>query len=181
MAEVEVAAHLYRSPLLGVARTVKVQAGEIRYFERGDGPVIVFTHGWLANANLWRKVVARLSEAHRCIVLDLPLGAHGTPVDPGADLSPPGCGALIMDVIEALGLSDVTLVGNDSGGAYSQIGVAASGGVVGRVPEIGATGPAQPRAQVTARSVRSAGQTSNRGQDFRFLCAAGDRGRRDTA
>ena len=125
MAEVEVAAHLYRSPLLGVARTVKVQAGEIRYFERGDGPVIVFAHGWLANANLWRKVVARLSEAHRCIVLDLPLGAHGTPVDPGADLSPPGCGALIMDVIEALGLSDVTLVGNDSGGAYSQIGVAA--------------------------------------------------------
>jgi branched-subunit amino acid ABC-type transport system permease component len=57
--------------------------------------------------------------------VDLPFGAHGTPVDPEADLSPPGCGALIMDVIEALGLDDVTLVGNDSGGAYSQIGVAA--------------------------------------------------------
>ena len=125
MTRTDVAAHLYRSPLLGVARTVKVQAGEIRYFERGDGPVIVFAHGWLANANLWRKVVARLSEAHRCIVLDLPLGAHGTPVDPDADLSPTGCGALIMDVIEALGLREVTLVGNDSGGAYSQIGVAA--------------------------------------------------------
>src|SRR5256885_10091984 len=100
MAGVDVAADRYRSPLLGVARTVKVLAGEIRYLERGDGPVIVFAHGWLANANLWRKVVALLSEAHRCIVLDLPLGAHGTPVNLDADLSPPGCGALIMDVIE---------------------------------------------------------------------------------
>ncbi len=121
----ETAAHLYRSPLLGAARTVRIKAGEIRYFERGSGPVIVFAHGWLANANLWRKVVARLADGHRCIVLDLPLGAHGTPVDPEVDLSPPGCGGIIMDAIEALGLDQVTLVGNDSGGAYSQIGVAA--------------------------------------------------------
>src|SRR3954452_19535365 len=102
--------HLYRSPLLGSARMVRVKAGEIRYFERGSGPVVVFAHGWLANANLWRKVVATLSASHRCIVLDLPLGAHGAPVEPDADLTPPGVGAIILDVIEALGLSDVTLV-----------------------------------------------------------------------
>lgn len=124
-ARVETAAHLYRSPLLGEARTVQVAAGDIRVFERGAGPAIVFAHGWLANANLFRKVVARLGDRHRCIALDLPLGAHGTPAHPDADLSPPGCGAIIMDVIAALGLNDVTLVGNDSGGAYSQIGVAA--------------------------------------------------------
>lgn len=119
------AARLYRSAQLGTARTVRVAAGEIRYFERGSGPSIVFAHGWLANANLWRKVVALLADRYRCIVLDLPLGAHGAAVEPGADLSPPGCGAIILDIIEALGLQDVTLVGNDSGGAYSQIGVAA--------------------------------------------------------
>jgi pimeloyl-ACP methyl ester carboxylesterase len=118
------AVHCYRSALLGTARTVRVTAGEIRYFERGSGPCVVFAHGWLSNANLWRKVVALLADRYRCIVLDLPFGAHGAPVDPEADLSPPGCGAIILDVIEALGLEDVTLVGNDSGGAYSQIGVA---------------------------------------------------------
>ncbi len=120
-----IATHLYRSPLLGTARMVKVRAGQIRVFERGAGPVVVFAHGWLGNANLWRKVVDRLAGRHRCVVLDLPLGAHGTPVDPDADLTPSGVGAIITDAIEALGLEDVTLVGNDSGGAYSQIGIAA--------------------------------------------------------
>lgn len=120
-----IAAHLYRSPLLGEARMVKVGAGPIRVFDRGSGPVVVFAHGWLGNANLWRNVVDKLAAHHRCIALDLPLGAHGTPVDPDADLSPPGCGAIITDAIAALDLKDVTLVGNDSGGAYSQIGVAA--------------------------------------------------------
>ncbi|SDO58920.1 alpha/beta fold hydrolase [Afipia sp. GAS231] len=127
------AAHLYRSPLLGTARNVRVEAGDIRVFERGAGPAIVFAHGWLANANLFRNVVARLADRYRCIALDLPLGAHGIPVDREADLSPPGCGAIIVDVIEALGLTDVTLVGNDSGGAYSQVGVAARPERIGRL------------------------------------------------
>ena len=38
--ETDVAAYLYRSPLLGSARNVRVQAGDIRYFELGSGPVI---------------------------------------------------------------------------------------------------------------------------------------------
>jgi pimeloyl-ACP methyl ester carboxylesterase len=120
-----IATHLYRSPLLGSARMVKVKAGKIRVFERGAGPAVVFAHGWLGNANLWRKVVEHLAAGHRCIALDLPLGAHATPADTDADLTPPGVGAIITDAIEALGLQDVTLVGNDSGGAYSQIGIAA--------------------------------------------------------
>lgn len=118
------APQLYRSPLLGTARMVKVGAGQIRVFERGAGPTVVFAHGWFGNANLWRTVVDRLAAGHRCIVLDLPFGAHGTSVDPDADLSPPGVGAIIIDAIEALELEAVTLVGNDSGGAYSQIGLA---------------------------------------------------------
>jgi len=120
-----IATHLYRSPLLGTARMLPVRAGQIRVFERGAGPAVVFAHGWLGNANLWRKVVDLLAGRHRCVVLDLPLGAHGTPVDRDADLTPPGVGAIITAAIEALGLEAVTLVGNDSGGAYSQIGVAA--------------------------------------------------------
>ena len=40
---------------------------------------------------------------------------------PDADLSPPAVADLIADAIEALELDDVTLVGNDSGGAISQL------------------------------------------------------------
>lgn len=46
-------------------------------------------------------------------------------------LSPSGVGALIADVVERLDLSEVTLVGNDSGGAYSQIALAQHGERIG--------------------------------------------------
>jgi pimeloyl-ACP methyl ester carboxylesterase len=117
--------HLWRSGLLGTARTVELPHGRLECFERGSGPTIVFAHGWLANANLWRNVVDNLAGDFRCVTLDLPLGAHRVPMAPDADLSPTGCGELIAGVLAALDLDAVTLVGNDSGGAYSQIATAA--------------------------------------------------------
>src|SRR4029079_3927319 len=59
---------------------------------------------------------------------DLPLGSHRTPMNDGADLSPPGLAKLIADFVAGLGLEDVTLVGNDTGGAICQL-------VVTRHPE----------------------------------------------
>ena len=117
--------HLWRSERLGAARSVELAHGRVEYYERGAGPTLVFAHGWLANANLWRTVVDELASDFRCVVLDLPLGAHRVPMAPDADLSPAGCGELIAGVLDALDLHDVTLVGNDSGGAYSQIATAA--------------------------------------------------------
>jgi len=123
--------HRWRSPQLGEPRSVEVPGGAIECFERGAGPTLVFSHGWLANANLWRKVIELLYGEFRCLALDLPLGSHRTPMDADADLSPSGVGALIADVIERLELSEVTLVGNDSGGAYSQIALAEHGERIG--------------------------------------------------
>jgi pimeloyl-ACP methyl ester carboxylesterase len=128
-----VPAHRWRSPLLGAPRTIELEAGRIECFERGAGPVIVFAHGWLANANLWRKVVELLSARFRCIALDLPLGSHREPMNPDADLTPTGCGELIAAALEALDLHEVTLVGNDSGGAYSQIAAAGHPGRLARL------------------------------------------------
>jgi pimeloyl-ACP methyl ester carboxylesterase len=118
------APHLWRSELLGEAATVDLAQGRLEYFARGQGPPVVFCHGWLANANLWRGVVERLSDHFTCITLDLPLGSHRIAMNPDADLSPVGCGALISDAFDALSLDAATLVGNDSGGAYSQIALA---------------------------------------------------------
>lgn len=123
--------HRWRSSLLGECRSVEVPGGAIEYFERGEGPILVFSHGWLANANLWRKVVDLLCGEFRCLALDLPLGSHRTPMDPDADLSPSGVGALIANAVERLDLNEVTLVGNDSGGAYSQIALAQHGERIG--------------------------------------------------
>ena len=111
----------WRSDALGEAKEVQTDSGRLRYFERGTGPAIVFVHGVLVNANLWRKVVPALAKDFRCVTLDLPLGSSEIPMSPDADLSPPALADLIADAIEGIGLEDVTLVGNDTGGALCQI------------------------------------------------------------
>jgi len=118
----------WRAESLGPARQLVLQQGDLRYHSVGSGPAIVFVHGALVNANLWRKVVAELSADFRCVTLDLPFGSHVVPMPPDADLSPPAVADLIADAIEALELDDVTLVGNDTGGAICQL-------VVTRRPE----------------------------------------------
>jgi pimeloyl-ACP methyl ester carboxylesterase len=115
----------WRSELLGERRELDLPQGSLQCFVRGSGPTIVFAHGWLANANLWRGIVERLAAAFMCVTLDLPLGGHTVALSADADLTPEGCGALIADALDALEASEVTLVGNDSGGAYSQIAAAA--------------------------------------------------------
>jgi len=118
-------ARRWRSQLLGRRRELHVRGGTLECHVRGSGPPLVFAHGWLANANLWREVVQRLADRFSCFTLDLPLGSHRVAMGEHADLSPTGCGGLIADALDQLELDGVTLVGNDSGGAYSQIATAA--------------------------------------------------------
>ena len=123
----------WRDPALGTPRDLELPQGRLRVFEAGEGPPIVFVHGLLVNANLWRKVVARLSSGFRCVALDLPLGSHNLPMPDRTDLSPPALADLTADAIEALELEDVTLVGNDTGGALCQMLVTSRPERIGRL------------------------------------------------
>jgi pimeloyl-ACP methyl ester carboxylesterase len=106
---------------LGERREVELPQGTIRYRERGRGEPLVFVHGFMVNGDLWRKVVPGLATDFRCIVPDLPFGAHEIAMKPDADLTPLGLVRLVRDFIAALGLENVTLVGNDTGGAICQL------------------------------------------------------------
>lgn len=109
------------SPSLGPVHDIDLPAGRIRYHETGDGPPVVFVHGLLVNADLWRKVVPAVAAAgHRCLTPDWPLGSHTIPM-PGADLTPTGVAAVIASFLDRLDLTDVTIVANDTGGAITQI------------------------------------------------------------
>ena len=108
------------SDALGERRTVEVPAGTLEYRERGTGPPIVFAHGAAVNGDLWRRVAPELASGHRTIVPDLPLGGHSIPLREHADLSLFGAAEVLGSFIDALGLEDVTLVANDTGGALSQ-------------------------------------------------------------
>jgi pimeloyl-ACP methyl ester carboxylesterase len=115
---------------LGERRTVEIAAGTIEYRERGSGPPIVFAHGVGVNGDLWRNVAPELAaDGYRCIAPDLPLGGHSLPLTAAApDMSLPGLADILASFIDALGLSDATLIANDTGGAISQA-------YVGRRPE----------------------------------------------
>jgi len=119
---------------LGVPKRLQLPHGTIAYRDRGDGPPVLFVHGLLTNADLWRAVVPAVSEAgYRCLAPDWPLGSHEHPMRRGTDLSPVGLARLITDFLSELDLSGVTVVANDTGVALVQVLMASHPERIGRV------------------------------------------------
>lgn len=112
---------------------ITLPQGTIHYRDAGEGPPVVFLHGLLVDGEVWRKVTPLLQGGARTVVPDLPLGSHRIAMKADADLSPAGVARLVGDFLAALDLEDVTLVGNDSGGAISQLVALDHGERVGRL------------------------------------------------
>jgi pimeloyl-ACP methyl ester carboxylesterase len=101
---------------------IELSAGTIEYEDTGgDGPTLVLLHGLLMDASLWGDVIADLSGDHRCVAPTLPLGAHRHAMRADADLSLRGIARLVAEFLDRLDLRDVTVVGNDTGGALAQL------------------------------------------------------------
>lgn len=115
------------------AKEIQLPQGTIRYRDAGEGEPVVFVHGYLVDHRLWDGVVDRLSARFRCIAPDWPLAAHRVAMSADADLSPTGVARLISDFLTKLELEDVTIVGNDSGGAISQVLVTTHPERIGRL------------------------------------------------
>lgn len=105
--------------------------GTLHYQESGAGAPVVFLHGYLMGARLWDPVTRLLDGEFRCLVPELPFGAHPAPMRLGADLTAAGLGRLVADFLDALDLREVTLVGNDSGAAVAQVVAARHPGRLG--------------------------------------------------
>ena len=101
-------------------RFVDTRSGRIAYVEHGQGPVALFAHGVLLNGYLWRHQLAELGEVRRCIAIDLLAHGH-TEIDPKQDVSSVANATMIAEFLDALGLDQVDLIGNDSGGGIALI------------------------------------------------------------
>jgi pimeloyl-ACP methyl ester carboxylesterase len=117
---------------------IALKQATIEYQEYGPQdsahPPVVFVHGVLVNGELWREVAERLGRlGYRCIVPTLPLGSHTIPVDDAGVLSLHGVAEIVTDAIAALDLTDVTLVGSDTGGGICQLAVDARPERIGRL------------------------------------------------
>lgn len=101
-------------------KTVKTPYGEIACVEKGSGPAALFVHGVLLNGFLWRDAIEALSDSRRCIAPDL-LGHGATTAPADVDSTFAGQAKMLNAFVDALGLEQVDLVGNDTGGGISQI------------------------------------------------------------
>ncbi|MFE3293852.1 alpha/beta fold hydrolase [Rhodococcus sp. NPDC059234] len=105
-------------------RWIETTTGPVHLREIGDrtGPPLLFVHGALVDSHLWDGVAERAAAmGYRCLLPTLPLGSHSRPMRPGADLDPPALADLLAEIVAAHNLERVTVVGNDTGGALSQI------------------------------------------------------------
>jgi pimeloyl-ACP methyl ester carboxylesterase len=101
-------------------RFVDLDVGRIAYVERGRGPGAIFLHGYPLNGFQWRGAMARLADRRRCIAIDL-MGLGYSDVAQGADLSPLAQAAMVVAVMDRLGLSEADLVSNDSATGVAQL------------------------------------------------------------
>lgn len=118
--------------------TVDLPQGRVNYRAAGPAdsplPPVVFVHGILVNGEMWTGVAAALAERGiRSYAPDLPLGAHPAALKPGTDISPRGVARLVLSFLETLGLTDVTLAGNDTGGALCQFIIDTDSSRIGRL------------------------------------------------
>jgi pimeloyl-ACP methyl ester carboxylesterase len=113
--------------------TIALEGRTIVYDVSGDGPPIVFVHGVWATGGVWYPVIDELAPRFRCINLHLPLGVHRYPSPRGVDHSPAALARVVAALIEKLDLRDVTLVGNDTGGAICQLVIANHRERIGRL------------------------------------------------
>jgi len=118
--------------------TIDLPHGTVHYRDAGPAdavsPPVVFVHGFLVSATLWSKTADALaSSGIRSYAPDLPLGSHTIALGSAADQSPRGIARQVIAFIEALELENVTLVGNDTGGAICQFLLDSDASRVGRV------------------------------------------------
>jgi len=118
--------------------TIELAQGSVNYRAVGPddsaSPPVVFVHAFLVDGSVWAAVADRLAtRGIRSYAPDWPLGAHRTPLRRDADQSPRGIAKQILAFLAALDLRDVTLVGNDTGGALCQFLLDTDSSRIGRV------------------------------------------------
>ncbi len=83
------------------------------YYElEGEGPSLVFIHGWGVNHRIWRQQVKYFSRKFRVLAVDLP--GHGQTQYHTITFADMVYG--LIDIVQALGLAPVTIVGSSMGG-----------------------------------------------------------------
>lgn len=104
-------------------RYLDVGAGEVAYRRVGDGPDVLFVHGWPVSGATFRMLLPHLADHVTCHLVDLP-GAGSSRFTADTPLSIENHIHSLRRSLDLLELDDVAVVGHDSGGMIARHAVA---------------------------------------------------------
>ena len=90
----------------------------VRYVRRGHGPAVILLHGLASSMYTWADVIPALAKDHDVVAVDLP-GFGGSDIPD--DLSPSVYPDTVLALMDRLGISRASLIGNSLGGAVAVV------------------------------------------------------------
>jgi pimeloyl-ACP methyl ester carboxylesterase len=100
-----------------------VDGVRVRYTDVGEGPAVVFIHGFASSLDVWDGVMTEVAKTHRVLALDLK--GFGWTDRPEGDYSPATQARLVLHLMDARGIDQAALVAH-SWGASVALAVALS-------------------------------------------------------
>jgi pimeloyl-ACP methyl ester carboxylesterase len=113
---IEEAADLFRRE---PDRLIDVGTGKVAYRVVGNGPDVLFVHGWPVSGATFRRLLPNLADHVTCHVIDL-VGSGSSEFSAQTPMSFENHIRSVRSVVDQLGLNSVAVVGHDSGGLISR-------------------------------------------------------------
>jgi pimeloyl-ACP methyl ester carboxylesterase len=96
----------------------ELHGDRVAYRDVGDGPeALLLIHGMAGSSETWRAVIPQLSQKYRVVAPDL-LG-HGQSAKPRGDYSLGAFAVWLRDLLDELGISTATIIGQSLGGGVA--------------------------------------------------------------
>jgi pimeloyl-ACP methyl ester carboxylesterase len=96
---------------------LELHGDRIAYRDVGSGEALLLIHGMAGSSETWRGVIPQLSKKYRVVAPDL-LG-HGQSAKPRGDYSLGAFAVWLRDLLDELGISRATIVGQSLGGGVA--------------------------------------------------------------
>ena len=102
---------------MGELKYLELHGDRIAYRDAGSGETLLLIHGMAGSSDTWRAVIPQLSRKYRVVAPDL-LG-HGQSDKPRGDYSLGAFAVWLRDLLDELGISRATIVGQSLGGGVA--------------------------------------------------------------
>lgn len=93
-------------------------AGALHVHTIGEGPPVLYLHGFPEYFAVWRPLLARLRVPHRAIMVDLP-GFNRSLAARGAEAAAPEVARRVVRALDTLGIDRFAIVAHDLGGLFA--------------------------------------------------------------